>query len=208
MSLPVFVDVNSVEKNIVSDQDILIKREGKMFEEINLSLIKENTASLINSLSLKLLNALLAQSPELVVDTIDLCKQALKSELVKKDVALVFCNKQDDLFGYVLADGVMQLLVNGIYSFKNLLDDELYEKLLNLFVKEKVEDIPTVRYALEHQQGYMQNPKNRCIVIISELIKQRYDKTVNLKKSIQQYFMVEEESLFGEIEAMVRKGVS
>lgn len=208
MSLPVFVDVNSVEDNIVLDENILTEREGKMFEEINLSLIKENTASIINSLSLKLLNAVLAQSPELVIDTIDLCKQSLKKELTKKSVALVFCSNSDQLFGSVLADGVMQLLVNGVYSFRNLLDNDLYEKILKLFVKEKGEDLAAVRYALEYKQGYMQNPKNRCMVIISELIKQKYDKTVNIKKSIQQYFMVEEESLFGEIEAIVRKGVS
>lgn len=208
MSLPVFVKVNPVTDNIVKDEHILTKRDGKMFEEINLSLIKENTSSLVNNLSLKLLNALLAQSPELVIDTLSLCKQTLKRELVKKDVALVFCRKQNELFGSILTDGVMQFLVNGVYSFKNLLGDDLYNKLLNLFVKGRIEDIIDIRYALEHQQGYMQTPKKKCVVIISELIKQKYDKTVNLKKSIQQYFMVEDEHLFSEIEAAIRKGQS
>ena len=51
----------------------------------------------------------------------------------------------------------------------------------------------------------MEEPKNRCILIISELIKMEYDVTVNIAESIRQYFMVEEKSLFAEIEARVRK---
>lgn len=206
MSLPVFVKVNPVDDNFVLDENILTKREGKMFEEINLSLIKENTANIIGNLSLKLLNSLLAQSVPNVVDTIDKCKASLKKELAKKDITLVFCNNKEDLFGLVLADGVMQLLVNGVYSFKELLNNDLYNKLVELLIKEKPEALSAVRESIK--RGYMQDPKNRCMLIISELIKLNYDKTVNIGKSIQQYFMVEEEPLFAEIDALVRKGVS
>lgn len=206
MSLPVFVKVNPVTDNYVLDENILTGREGKMFEEINLSLIKQNTANIIEILSLKLLNSLLAQSHAHVVDTIDKCKEALKKELTKKNVTLVFCNNKEDLFGVVLADGVMQLLVNGVYEFKNLLNNDLYEMLVELLIKEKEETISSVREGIK--RGYMQDPKNRCMLVISELIKLNYDNTVNISKSIQQYFMVDEESLFAEIETIVRKGVS
>lgn len=68
----------------MTDENIMTKREGKMFEEINLSLIKESTSNVIGNLSLKMLNSLLAQSPTLVIDTIDKCKQVLKNELTKR----------------------------------------------------------------------------------------------------------------------------
>jgi len=55
MSLPVFVKVNSVNNNFVLDENIFTKCENKMFEEINLSLIRENTASNIAFLILNLL---------------------------------------------------------------------------------------------------------------------------------------------------------
>ena len=174
--------------------------------ENDISLIRENTTNIIGELSLKLLNSLLAQSPAHVADTIGKCKDALKSELTKKNVTLVFCNGKEALFGIVLADGVIQLLVNGVYAFKKLLSNELYVKLVELFIKEKSEDISAVRDGI--QNGYMQEPKNRGVLIISELIKLNYDKTVNIGKSIQQYFMVDEEPLFSEIETTVRKGVS
>lgn len=206
MSLPVFVKIDPVSDNIVLDENILTMREGKMFEEINLSLIKENTSDVINTLSLKMLNSLLAQSPALVIDTIDKCKQVLKNELTKKDITLVFCNKKEDLFGVVLADGVMQLIVNGVYGFNDLMCNDLYEKLVDFLIREKAEAIPAIREGIK--KGYMQDPKNRCKLVISRLIKLNYDKTVNIRKSIEQYFMVEENALFEDIEEAVRKGVS
>jgi len=208
MSLPVFVKVNRVDDKITTDELILGKRENKMFEEINTSLAKENTADIVGSLSLKLLNSLLAQSPDVVIETIKLCKEALERELVKKDVDLVFCNNSDEMFGSILADGVLQLLVNGTYSFNHLLDNDLYNKIRQLLIKGFKSDIDAMRKAIGHQQGYMQDSKNRCMLIISELVKAKYDKSVNLNRSIQQYFMVDEETLTAEIETMVRKGVS
>ena len=69
----------------------------------------------------------------------------------------------------------------------------------------ETKDIDAVRCVLGRERGYMENPKKRCMVIISELIKQKYDKTVNLKKSIQQYFVLDEDSVFEEIAALVKK---
>ena len=54
----------------------------------------------------------------------------------------------------------------------------------------------------------MQDPKSRCVLTVSELIKLRYDKTVDLLGSIRKYFYVEDIKLFSEIEALVKKGVS
>lgn len=58
------------------------------------------------------------------------------------------------------------------------------------------------------RKGYMQDPKSRCVLTVSELIKLRYDKTVDLLGSIRKYFYVEDIKLFSEIEALVKKGVS
>lgn len=203
MSLPIFVKINPVEDNIVTDENIFTGREGKMFEEINRSLILENTYECIGNLSLKLLNAILAQSSSSVFNTIKLCKQKLKKELARNDIFLMFCNNQEELFGYILADEVMQLFVNGVYKFKSLMTDKLYDKLTDLLFRENECTLLAVRE--EIKKGYMEEPKNRCILIISELIKMEYDVTVNIAESIRQYFMVEEKSLFAEIETRVRK---
>lgn len=206
MSLPVFVNINPVEDNIVLDENILSKREGKMFEEINLSLIRENTATIVEGLSLKVLNALLAEDSKLVIDSISKYKEAMKDELIKKDVSLVFCHNMDEVLGVVIAENVMQLFVNGVYKLGTLMSTEMSVAINNLFVKGKQEDVSKVRELLK--RAYMQEPKNRCIAVISELIKNEYDRTVNIRNSIKGYFFFEEENLFDEIEKTVRKGVS
>lgn len=205
MSLPVFVKVDLVKDNIVLDEHLLTKRDGKMFEEINLSLIRENTSSIVGDLALKLLNTVMAQSPSLVIESVRECKHRLQKELIRRNVALMFCNGNESLFGVVLVDAVLDLLVNGIYSLKSLPNNRLYEKLLCLLAKEKIDVLAEIREELK--RGYMQDPKNRCIIIVSELMKIQLDKTVNIRRSVQQYFVFEETRLISEIETLIRKGI-
>ena len=206
MSLPVYVNVNPIDDVVVTDETLLTKREGKMFEEINYSLIKENTQELMDNLALKLFNTVMAEDTNTVVESIKLCKKRMERELSKKSVSLVFCRNKDELLGTILAENVMQFLINGVYSFNRLIPDNIYDALVELFVKGRSEYIPKIKELLK--DAYKQDSKNRCITIISELIKMEYDKSVNILESIKQYFFFEDIKLFSEIESMVRKGVS
>ena len=50
---------------------------------------------------------------------------------------------------------------------------------------------------------YKQDCKNRCVRIISELIKQKYNGSVDLKNSIKQYFYNVNEDLLNQIEIVI-----
>ena len=206
MSLPVYVNVNPINDVVVTDETLLTKREGKMFEEINYSLIKENTQELMDNLALKLFNTVMAEDTTAVVESIKLCKKRMERELSKKAVSLVFCRNKDELLGTILAESVMQFLINGVYSFNRLIPDNIYDALVELFVKGRSEYIPKIKELLKN--AYKQDSRNRCVTIISELIKMEYDKSVNILGSIKQYFFFEDIKLFSEIESMVRKGGS
>ena len=206
MSLPVFVKVTPVEDNTVSDDDAYLDREGKMFAEINYSLLRESTSTELDKLSLKLLNCLMAQSDSAVLKTLEYCKASLKRALTLNGVSLIMCREEKQLYGSLLVEGVMNLLMNGVYSFDKLISDELYNALTGLFRDGLSEDIALVKKLIG--MGYMQDPKNRCIFIISELIKLRYNDSVDVMGSIRKYFHVEDTNLFGEIESIVLKGVS
>ena len=206
MSLPVFVKVTPVEDNTVSDDDAYLDREGKMFAEINYSLLRESTSTELDKLSLKLLNCLMAQSDSAVLKTQEYCKASLKRALTLNGVSLIMCREEKQLYGSLLVEGVMNLLMNGVYSFDKLISDELYNALTGLFRDGLSEDIALVKKLIG--MGYMQDPKNRCIFIISELIKLRYNDSVDVMGSIRKYFHVEDTNLFGEIESIVLKGVS
>lgn len=203
MYLPVYVFVNSVKDNIVSDGDILLRRAGAMFKEINYSILKENTATVTEVLALKLLNTLLAQEADDVVQAIQDCKGKLDKELLKKSTSLVLCRDTDDLFGSILAEAVIQLLINGVYGINKLVPDSLYNDLMTLFIKGRTEDVDKVKAQL--RDAYKQECRNRCIFIISELIKRELSNAINVKASIQQYFLDAPMELIEEIETVVRK---
>lgn len=206
MSLPVFVKVNPIEDKNVSDKDAYLDREGEMFAEINYSLVRESTSSELDKLSLKMLNCLMAQSEDAVLKTLKYCKVSLKRALTLKNVSLIYCREEDLLFGSLLAEGVINLLINGVYKLDHLVADNLHDALTVLFRDGLREGIAPVREMI--RKGYMQDPKSRCLLTISELIKLRHDKSVNLLGSIRKYFYIEDAQLFSEIEALVKKGVS
>lgn len=206
MSLPVFIKVNPIEDNTVTDDDAFLDREGKMFKEINYSLLRESTSVELDKLSLKLLNSLMAQDASAILKTLEYCKVSIKKALTLKGIFLIMCREEKQLFGSLLAEGVMNLLMNGVYSFEKLISDELYDALAGLFRDGLSEDIAKVRNLMG--KGYMQDPKNRCVFIISELIKLNYDPTVDVRESIKKYFYAKDTKLFSEIESAVMKGVS
>lgn len=206
MSLPVYVFVNNVQDDFTNDDALLLKRNGAMLEDINYSLIKENTSDIISNLSLKMMNTLLGQSQEYVVKAIKATREILSKELVKKSVSLVMCRNRDEIFGCLLAENILQLLINGAYSLNTLANATLYTALMELMKKGRIEDVNKLKAMLT--DGYKQESRNRCILIVSELIKLRLDKSVNVALSIQQYFFEVDTDLLKEIEDTICKGVA
>lgn len=206
MSLPVYVNVNNVADNYVDDGDLALQREGAMFDEINYCLVKENVAGVIDDIGLKLLNTLLSQSPEQVTTAIQISRDVIEKELVKKNVSLVLCRNQNELYGTILSEAIIQYLINGVYRLRVMVSNELYKALDRLLKKGKVEDVDKVKNLL--RDGYKQECDNRCILIISELIKSSLDNTVNVRNSIRQYFYTASDDLVDKIESAVMKGVS
>lgn len=205
MSLPMQVCISSVEDTVVNNEDILLKREGRMFEEINYSLIKESTVELRDSLALKLLNALLMQTENEIIQSIHHSKDKLNKKLVRENIPLVMCRNKNDIFATLLGENVIQLLLNGVYKTNEPLPDSLYKDLMKLFVTERVKYINKVKAQL--REAYKQECHNRGILIISELIKREMSKTVDIKSSIEQYFLTVSTELLEEITSAIRKKV-
>lgn len=203
MTLPVFVKVNYMADDLISDGDVLASRGIIMFEEINLSLIRENTSSIMGMWALQLLNALLSQEKQQVIESIKKCKKSLNDELCKKDVSLIFCDKKEVLLGKVITEHVVKLLICGVYGFKKIMPDEFLAALERLFVHGMYEDVEKVKGLFK--DSYMQEPRNRCIRCISALIYKDYQKGVDIKKSVEKYFLFKDEALISEIVEAVGK---
>lgn len=202
MSLPVYVDINSIEDNFISDSDLVGKDILEIFEPINRQLIVENLSMKLECLSLKLLNSVMALNGETVSKIILNCKESIVAELEKRDISLLPCRNLKSLLGKILADGVLLLLNNGVYSSSNLVSDELCAALINLC------ETGLDTYLLEVQnlmkKNYNRTSRNHCILVVSELLKRQYSPKVDVVHSIEQYFFEVPSDLIQEISAKVR----
>lgn len=203
MNLPILIKVSSVVDNYIQDQDLFNEYKDKMFEDINFSLVKENTEEIVEYIGMQMLNSLLSQTPPVVLDTIIKCKGLLKNELIKQNIKLLFCSYKEKAFGTVIANEIMKLLSNGIYSINSIINDKLYNLLIHLLETNDMNDVNKIHDYMK--KVYMQEPRGKCISIIAELIKLEYDETVDTYKSIGKYFLIEDEALFKEIEKAIKK---
>lgn len=211
MSLPVYVNVNSVDDNFVSDANLVGDDTLVRFEQINQQLITENLAAKLDSMSLKLLNSIMAvDNTATVIKDIAKCKKDIRNQLKREDIPLLPCENVDRLLGRVLADGILLLLNNGVYSFGKLVPNNLYEAMVNLCETGYDDYLVVVREQME--KNYMRTSKNHCIRVISELLKreilkQRNSTEVAVEPSIEQYFFEVPKDLLQQISAEVKGSV-
>lgn len=188
MSLPVYVFVDNVKDNYVSDGTLLSNRSSIIFDTLNYSVIKETTVGFADTFGLKLVNTLMAEDDGRVVQVIKECKEKLDKELIKANVSLVVCNNKNVLYGRVIAEFILEYFLNGTYGFKHLVDDILFDKLYRLCEYALIEDVSPVKEILSKE--YDEQCKNRCIYIISELIKSEMYSggKVDVEGSVREYF--------------------
>lgn len=197
MNLPVYVSVNSIQDNYIADADLLKGDIDGIFRPINYQLINENLDTLLETMSLKLLNTIMALDADSINKMIAKNKENIKNELNKRDISLLPCRKLDSLVGNVLADRLMILLSNGVYSPERLISNALYESLSTLCTTGLTKYVQGVKDQMK--DCYKRDSKNHCIMVISELIKRKYSSAVDLERSIKKYFFEVPDALIQEV---------
>lgn len=205
MSLPVYVNVNPVDDNYVSDSDLVGKDIFEIFESINRQQITENLSMTLETISLKLLNSIMALDGLAVSNVITKCREYIKAELIKRDVILLPLREENNLLGDVLADGVLLLLSNGVYGMNQLIPDDIYNSVRNLCKTGLEQYLAEVQNSMEGT--YKRTSKNHCVIVISELLKHQYSSKVDVKQSIEQYFFEVPNDLVQTICTKVKGGV-
>lgn len=205
MNLPVYVNVNPIEDNFISDSDLIGKDIFEIFEPINQQLITENLSMKLDYISLKLLNSIMALDAETVSKVISKCKDNIMVELGKQDISLLPCRGLKSLLGKVLADGLLLLLSNGVYSFSKLVPNNLCDALVNLCKTGLDNYLVIVQNLME--ENYKRTCRNHCILAISELLKRQYSPNIAVELSVAQFFFEVPDDLVQEISARVKGGV-
>ena len=201
MSLPIYVDIDNVENAIVNDYTL---QSEDVYDKINYSLIKEATSDVIDTIGLKILNSILANSKEEVIISLNYAKELMDKELNKKDISLIMCSNKKEIEGVIISENLIKYLTNGVYSLNELMTNDLYTYLKELCVKCLIEKIDNVRKKLK--EIYKEDCRNRCIRIVASLISKKMEDKVNVKGSIEQYFYTLDEKLLDDIANAIKKG--
>ena len=107
------------------------------------------------------------------------------------------CRESKSLLGEILAEGILVLLSNGVYSFGKLVPNELHNALMSL-CKTGVDD-----YLMEVQnlmeKKYSRTSRNHCILVVSQLLRRQYSAGMDVELSAKQYFFDVPNDLLQEI---------
>lgn len=190
------VSVRSVQRDIDTIRDFLS-------EQVVQNGVRQSMT--LETISLKLLNSIMALDGLAVSNVITKCREYIKAELIKRDVILLPLREENNLLGDVLADGVLLLLSNGVYGMNQLIPDDIYNSVRNLCKTGLEQYLAEVQNSMK--ETYKRTSKNHCVIVISELLKHQYSSKVDVKQSIEQYFFEVPNDLVQTICTKVKGGV-
>lgn len=186
MSLPVRVQIPMVQEVKVSDGmlyggDI----EGRL-HRINVNLAKEALADSLELTGLKMLNTIMVQDQETVIDAIKEYRKSVKSELIKKDVNLVMCEDENSIYAELLAETLIQYLLNGVFSIKQLITNELRDGIFELLTSPSKMKLTAINTMLK--AAYRDDPAYKAKFIIAQLVYHRATERTDILGTIKNYF--------------------
>jgi Predicted ATPase len=195
MSLPVRVQIPMVQEVKVSDGmlyggDI----EGRL-HRINVNLAKEALVDSLDITGLKMLNSIMMQEYETVSVAIKEYRKRAKSTLVKKDVDLVMCEDENSIYAELLSETIIQYLLNGVYSIKQLISNELRVGVYELLASPNKIKLSAVKQMLK--MSYKDDPVYKGKFIVAQLVYHMATEKTDLIGTIKNYFfdLSDEEAL-------------
>lgn len=201
MSLPVCVQIPMVQEVRVSDGmlyegDIL----GRLYR-INFNIAKEALADSMDLNGLKMLNAILVQDYEEVSDAIKRYRKYAKSLLIKKNIELVMCEDTNSIYADLLTEAIVRYLLNGVYSIKQLIPNELCVGIYKLLVSPNKKKLQTVKQLL--RTVYKDDPIYKGKFIVAQLVFHAASDKTDIIGTIKNYFYDLSDECAYEIENMI-----
>lgn len=186
MQLPVRVQINKTQENKVSDGMLYGNNVSERLHQINLSLAKEAIQEQLELFGLKMLNTILVQDCQALTEAVKTYRKKAFSCLVKKNVSLVMCENMDVVFSELLAEAVVQYLITGVYSIKQLPGNNLIDgicELLKLPTENKYRNVQELL-----KKAYKDDPKYKGKLIIANLVIHSASDKTDILGTVKNYF--------------------
>lgn len=201
MSLPVNVAINPIEENVVSDSMLYSGDIVGRLHRINTSVMKECIAENIDLQALKVLNSILVQDYTLVKESIIRFRKKAQADVVKKNIELILCEDENAIYAELLSEAIVRYLLNGIYSAKILISNELVDSLYELIHSPSSDVLEKVR--VELNKLYRDEVKYKGEYVISRMVYNQMDEQTDLEGTIKNYFIVPDQESIQEIISMI-----
>lgn len=186
MSLPVRVQIPKVDDIKVTDDLLYGQDIKKRLYQINVSLAKEVLADSLPLMAMKMLNTILVQDGDRVCRAVTVCRQSFRSALKKNDVALVMCENENAIYAELLYKGVLRYLLNGCYTLKEMIPDELCSDIYQLMLSPDNDKLVSVKEQL--RAAYEENLEDQGCRIVAELIYKNAFESMDIIQTIKNYF--------------------
>jgi hypothetical protein len=209
MALPVFVriedvDINSVSDEILYNNDIQNRMSKIRFNSVN-EILAEDIAT--KSVIIRLLNTILSEDSDLIVKACKETVSRLNSVLIKKAVNPVFLYDVDKNIASVVVATIINFLVRGIYATTMLPDDTFSHELLELIYTPNINSAEKIVRQLATLYG--QNTQSYCRrILVVEMIKPKLNPKTDVVSSIKEFFLSVSDKTVKEIEMKLKKDVS
>jgi hypothetical protein len=206
MALPVFVNIDDVEDDFVSDELLYNSDIYTRMQKINLSIAGEflNNEGTSKSIVLALLNTILSENAELAVSASEVTVKRLEGILRQTGFTSVLERNISKSVTEVVVSLVLNFLVRGVYATNKLPEDE-FVKIFSDFVQS-----PSVPLADNVKQQlvalYGQQTESYVRRLVAELIRRKAVEKTNIRASIREYFIEVSENTINDITQTIKKG--
>lgn len=204
MSKPVKVDIIPATDMKVTDTMLYSESVEDRMQRINISILNEALGNGKLELTIQLLNAILIQDVQHIIDSLSVYRQEVRKVYLKNGVPFIGGGHERDLQSVIIAAAIEQCLLSGIYRVKELLSDEFEVELLNTIQNPTEKHIDKLREYLRN--AYSDDPGYKGEYIIAMLVVNQYEEGVDVKKTVQNYFIYPDDVSINEIIKIVKEG--
>ena len=203
MFKPVKVDIVPVSDNRVTDDVLYTGNAEDRVKNINIGILREAVGNTKDELAVKILNSLLMQDSETVGKSIKMFREELKKAYYNNGISFIGSGKEIEIQSYIIVERILQLLLCGTYKVKEIKSDNMKDELYNTIQNPTAEHLKKLRESFK--EAYDDDPQYKGKFIVSMLVTNQYKENIDLRKTIDTYFVYPKNELTHEIMKMITR---
>lgn len=205
MSKPVKVDIIPTTDIKLTDEMLYTGKAEDRVKRINLSILREALGN--NSqeeLTIRVLNSLLMQDEKSVALSIDKKREEIRKAYLRNGVSFIGGGQERELQSKIIAEELLQLFMRGTYKIKEIVSNDMERELNDTVSNPTQQHIDKLREYL--REAYGDDPKYKGKFIVTLLVTNQYRDGVDIRKTIDNYFLYPTKELSDEIMKILREG--